>query len=388
MKLLYFTNQYVDTARMSISTEIEMSKALRQRGVEVYEVYYYENTPALLAHNPGHIFFMKSVGERADMLLLTYQRLLLALKLRPDFVLSTNGTVFSLIPLAIANRLLNVGPKVVLDIRSVPVGMELRKKGPRYGWRYHITTWLAARLFSGVTAISKLLSSMLVDEYKIAPQKADYWASGADIAVFRPGCESNVRSMLGLDGRFVILYHGSISPRRNVEHVIDAIRILKDEIPDVFFMILGAEVKQRKVQAMISENGLEKHVCLLPPVPHDEVPKYIAASDIGIIPLPSIEYWNISNPIKLLEYLAMGKVVLATDIPAHRDVMGDSPCAIYMSDSQPSTIARAIRQAYELREELPARGRHGREIIVSQYQWVHQADRLIAFLSGLDGKKQ
>src|SRR5208282_2967308 len=77
------------------------------------------------------------------------------------------------------------------------------------------------------------------------------------------------------------------------------------------------------------------------PVKYQDVRRYISACDVGIVPLPDIPDWRSQCPLNLLECLAMSKVVIATDIPANRDVAGDSKCVAYTLSADAHGIANA-----------------------------------------------
>jgi len=94
---------------------------------------------------------------------------------------------------------------------------------------------------------------------------------------------------------------------------------------------------------------------------------------------PDIEYWNNNNPIKLLEYLAMGKVVICTNMWTFRDVIDNKKCGYYIPDNQPKTIANAINACYENRKLLDEWGKEGIEIIKKRFTWNKQAERLYKF---------
>ena len=96
--------------------------------------------------------------------------------------------------------------------------------------------------------------------------------------------------------------------------------------------------------------------------------------DVGIVPLPDLPDWRSQCPLNLLEYLAMGKVVIATDIPANRKVIGKSKCGIYVSSADPREIAKAIMYAYDNKDELKEWGSYGRAIINAKYSWKKVAE--------------
>ena len=84
---------------------------------------------------------------------------------------------------------------------------------------------------------------------------------------------------------------------------------------------------------------------LLPVVPYAEVPKHIAIADICVVPLPDIDWWRVSSPLKVYEYLAMGKPVIMTNILPNREIVPNDEDEIFLPDIRPETIAEAIVHA-------------------------------------------
>jgi glycosyltransferase involved in cell wall biosynthesis len=123
------------------------------------------------------------------------------------------------------------------------------------------------------------------------------------------------------------------------------------------------------MEETIMAGNLQGNVIIDGPVDHAEVPKYIEMCDAGIIPIPPLPYWKHQCPIKLLEYLAMGKAVIATDMDAIREVVGDSKCTIYLSSTGPTGIAQAIMYAYDNRVHLKKWGSYGRKIVEDRHSW-------------------
>ncbi|MGB9693454.1 MAG: glycosyltransferase, partial [Fervidobacterium sp.] len=126
-----------------------------------------------------------------------------------------------------------------------------------------------------------------------------------------------------------------------------------------------------------------EYVMFHPPVPHSKVPEFIAMSDICIVPLPDLPQWRNQCPLKLLEYLAMNKPIIATDIPANRNVLGANKCVIYVRTANPNEIAKAIAYAYENRKMLKEWASCGRAIVEEKYSWTKVAGNLEAYLYSL-----
>jgi glycosyltransferase involved in cell wall biosynthesis len=86
----------------------------------------------------------------------------------------------------------------------------------------------------------------------------------------------------------------------------------------------------------------DSNVLILPPVSYDFMPRVIAACDIGLVLLPDHERWRFQCPIKLVEFMFMGKPVLASDLPGIKWVAGDSPQVEFLGGWRPEDFKAKI----------------------------------------------
>ncbi|MBD3198073.1 MAG: glycosyltransferase, partial [Candidatus Lokiarchaeota archaeon] len=124
---------------------------------------------------------------------------------------------------------------------------------------------------------------------------------------------------------------------------------------------------------------LKDHCKLYDPVPIEEIPKFISQCDLAVLPFPPFIGWRVSSPIKLFEYLAMGKCVVVTEIEAFTDVIGKQPFAFYSSGDKYSDLKQAIKEAYRHREHFNEYGKLAREYALKNSTWKIQAERLVQF---------
>jgi glycosyltransferase involved in cell wall biosynthesis len=99
-----------------------------------------------------------------------------------------------------------------------------------------------------------------------------------------------------------------------------------------------------------------------------------------MMPYPISEYWEGNVPIKILEYMAMEKVVLCTNLVAFRTITRGASCAHIIPDNSPERIAAALESLYLQRARLPQWGQAGREIVKTGYTWQAIASDISAFL--------
>jgi glycosyltransferase involved in cell wall biosynthesis len=172
--------------------------------------------------------------------------------------------------------------------------------------------------------------------------------------------------------------------QRGIIETICSLTLLREKCPDIVFFVLGNKESFPWIKAFSKEYGVEDRVILHDKVDYMEVPKYIALCDVGMVPLQDIWIWRNQSPLKLLEYLAMQKVVVATDIPCNRYVLGDCQCAVYIPRANPEDIAKGILFAYQNRAKLAEWGKSGRPIVNAKYSWAKVAADFEKYLLTID----
>lgn len=129
----------------------------------------------------------------------------------------------------------------------------------------------------------------------------------ADAARFQPDPvrRDEMRRRLGVDDRLVIGFHGVFSPWYGLDALVEAFALVESE--DAFLLLVGDGVDREPVERLIAERKLGERSLITGFVSHDEVPGYLDAFDIGVI--PDHVWWT--SPLKLFEYGAMDKPVIA-----------------------------------------------------------------------------
>lgn len=319
----------------------------------------------------------------------------LVLYLKPDFVVvSEDGTALGLCSTLLLPR--SVRPKIVLDIRSTPVDIH-GLRGSLTDLFFNTSVRMASKLFDGMTIVTRSMKREICDKFRINPESFGVWTNGVPTDLFDPrkhaAKATELRRTTGLDGKFVIIYHGAFSHERGIIETVHSISLLRDKCPDVVLFLLGiGQVGERtrgsratlsELNSLVKKERLQDRVLIHEPVNYEDVPAYIMMCDVGIVPLPDIPDWRNQSALKLLEYLAMEKTVIATDIPSNREVIGNSKCGIYASSSEPKEIGRAILYAIANREKISEWGRYGRRIAEEKYSYDKVAGDLEGYLLSL-----
>ena len=182
----------------------------------------------------------------------------------------------------------------------------------------------------------------------------------------------------------VLLYIGTLADWQGLEIIIKALpKILEQEA--VRLRIVGrGRSRQRKLLAkQIRKLGMQDNVIVQPAVPHPEVPALIAESDICLAPL-GLNDRNVTQgacPIKVLEYMASSRPLIASNIPIVRELVREDVDALLFSPNDPEDLARqalALLKDYELSGRL---ANSATERARTKFTW-HEAQKKLVKLYG------
>lgn len=196
-----------------------------------------------------------------------------------------------------------------------------------------------------------------------------------DLKRFHPGIDrSEKRKKLGIENSFVLGYVGTLTGWHGIKYLYDlADRLKESEIPDFRILIVGGN--ERRVDSnreKVIKRGLVDHLSFIGDVPHTEVPSYIRAMDVALIPDTTI--W--SSPTKLYEYQGCGIPTLAPSYPAIETAMTDGVEGRIFQPRDVEDLAKAACQLYrdpELRAQMGANARVRAE---TGHSWEHQARQI------------
>lgn len=174
---------------------------------------------------------------------------------------------------------------------------------------------------------------------------AFYLPNGIDTTLFQAADGATVRRRYGLTNRPVVSLIGLTAS--STLYFLDAIDLVGREHPDVACLIVGGGPLQPAIQAAI--RGRESRFHLVGPVDYEQIPAFFAASDVGLYPGDAGPQFDAALPIKVLEYSAAGKPVVAPPLEGLRRL--NFPNVIY-ADPTPEAFAAGILRA--LRQPVPA----------------------------------
>jgi glycosyltransferase involved in cell wall biosynthesis len=148
----------------------------------------------------------------------------------------------------------------------------------------------------------------------------------------------------GRAGEAVIGYAGHLYPWKGVDLLVRALALL----PACRALIVGGhpgEADRARLADLAAELGVADRVELTGFVPPPQVADHLARADVLVLPNPvSALSFSWTSPLKLFEYLAAGRPIVASDLPAFREVLADGENALLVTPGDAAAIAAAVRR--------------------------------------------
>ncbi len=189
---------------------------------------------------------------------------------------------------------------------------------------------------------------------------------------------SAAKQLRGLEGRLVLGFTGFVRSWNALDRVIDLIA-REGEKHNLHLLVVGDGPARRDIEQMAEDMGVSHRVTVTGVIGRDEVGEYISAFDIALIPGVT-EY---ASPLKLFEYLALGRAIVAPDMPNIREILTDGENAVLFDPVNKGAFAAAILRV-GLDEQLRHRiARSAKATITAQnLTWANNASRVVALVSG------
>ncbi|MHA1358964.1 MAG: glycosyltransferase [Candidatus Helarchaeota archaeon] len=140
----------------------------------------------------------------------------------------------------------------------------------------------------------------------------------------------------------ILIYVGTLDKIRKLDFLVFTMKHVIKEIKNVKLLIIGKGTGEIALKNLIFRLNLQEYVILLGYLPYDQVNTYISISSIGLSVYPDYYFYKLVSPIKLYEYMGMGKPVVANmEIPAHRNAIEKAKCGL-LAEYSPQKFATAI----------------------------------------------
>jgi glycosyltransferase involved in cell wall biosynthesis len=177
-----------------------------------------------------------------------------------------------------------------------------------------------------------------------------------------------------------LVYVGSVTGRRGIFEMIEAVRLLKGKFFDLKLEIIGGanETVAKQIKQKITELNLEKNIVYSGAMSHGEAMKRIANSGIGLALLHPIPNYYESFPTKMFEYMVAGIPVIVSKFPLLNKIIDKEKCGLCVDPNDPKAIAAAVTYLIEHPVEAKRMGNNGKKAAIEIYNWGAEEKKLLA----------
>jgi glycosyltransferase involved in cell wall biosynthesis len=184
----------------------------------------------------------------------------------------------------------------------------------------------------------------------------------------------------------ILICHGAIEKRYGHDTMLQAINLVKGQIPEIQLRITGSGSYLTEFLARIAEMGLENHVHYLGFLPFNELVGELRNADIGIVAQTSSPYSNLVHTGKMYDYIHFGLPVIASRLAAVQAYFGDHSL-YFFEPGNPESLAQAILDLYHHPDKRKQLIVNSRQLYDESYCWDKQKEIYLSTYRSLVGER-
>jgi glycosyltransferase involved in cell wall biosynthesis len=271
-----------------------------------------------------------------------------------------------------------LGVKFVFDQHDLsPEMYDVRfggKGSPAIRWLLILFEHISFRLADHVIATNQSYKAVAMERGGLPDARVSVVRNGPDLRRVRP---VEPDPALRAKGAMILGYVGQMGVHDGIDYLLRAIRHLVVDLrrTEAYCVIIGGGEMWEELRAMAASLGIERHIWFTGRVSDDELVRYLSTADICLDPDPLNPFNDRSTMIKMLEYMALGKPIVAFDLTEHR--VSARGAALYARPNDELDFARRIAELMDDPERRERMGALGRARVEQELAWDHSVPGLL-----------
>ncbi len=314
------------------------------------------------------------LGEWQEVRALANQVIAVAKEFQPDIIHAHSPVLDGLAGLRAARKL---RLPFIYEIRAfwedAAVGNGTGTEG---SLKYRATRALETYVVRHADAVAVICEGLKADLIArgIAPEKIMVSPNGVDLGMFgepTPRDEA-LGATLGLNGADVLGYIGSFYDYEGLDDLVAAMPALLKARPNVHLLLVGGGPMEDavKAQAKALPNGAGDRVHFIGRVPHSDVERYYSLIDVLAYPRKKMRLTDLVTPLKPLEAMAQLKLVAASDVGGHRELIEDGVTGTLFAPDNPAALAASVAALFADRALWDDRRKVARAFVERERNWA------------------
>lgn len=290
---------------------------------------------------------------------------------KPD-VLHAHSPVLNALPALRVGR--KTGIPVVYEVRAFWEDAAVDHGTSReWGTRYRLTRGLESYALRKVDAITTICEGLRGDILGrgIRPEKVTVIPNAVNIENFVMGNDRDLQLAqdLGVEGKPLLGFIGSFYAYEGLSILLRALPKMLSSNPEIRVLLVGGGPQEKELRAMATQLRLEGKVIFTGRVPHDQVPRYYNLIDVLVYPRLPMRLTNLVTPLKPLEAMAQGRLVAASDVGGHLELIQDGKTGVLFKAGDADALAFKVLGLIAKTHLWPGLRNAGRTFVETQRNW-------------------
>jgi len=303
----------------------------------------------------------------------------IAARWKPDLLHAHSPMLTGMAAQRVAPKL---GIPVVYEIRAfwedAAVGNGTGREGSPIYW---LKRQLENRVVARADAVAVICDGLKTDLVRrgVPEAKITVAPNGVDMTLFgtAPAHDAGLAAQLGLAGREVIGFVGSFYDYEGLDDLIAAMPRLLALRPDAALLLVGGGPVEPQLRAAAAASSAASAIHFIGRVPHNEVERYYGLIDVMVYPRKAMRLTELVTPLKPLEAMAQGRLVAASDVGGHRELIVPGVTGSLFAPGKPDAIASSLAALLGDRGSWDARRAAARRFVETERDWTRNVDRYL-----------
>ena len=342
---------------------------------------FFRSAPGALARLP--------VLNQLDVINALAARLLeVAREVRPDVLHAHSPALNAIAALRVGRKL---GIPVVYEVRAFWEDAAVDHGTSReWGLRYRITRALETHALRRADAVTTICEGLRGDILArgIPAAKVTVIPNAVNVEDFSTGGarDEALAAKLGLEGKTVLGFIGSFYAYEGLNVLLDALPALLAARPEIRVLLVGGGPQDAALKEQVRRLGMDGQVVFTGRVPHHEVQRYYDLVDVLVYPRLKMRLTDLVTPLKPLEAMAQGRVLAASDVGGHHELIEDGKTGTLFTAGDPEALAHKVLALLEARPRWAELRANGRRFVEQERNWGASVARYRAIYRALAGK--
>jgi len=308
---------------------------------------------------------------------LTDRLLQVAREVKPDILHAHSPALNAIAALRVGRRL---DIPVIYEIRAFWEDAAVdHGTSSAWGLRYRLTRAMetyALKRVNAATTICEGLRTEIVGR-GIPSAKVTVIPNAVNIVDFNldETRDQVLAKRLGIDGRQVLGFIGSFYAYEGLDILLHALPAMLENNPAIRVLLVGGGPQASELEQLAQELGVSDHVIFVGRVPHEEVQRYYNLIDILVYPRLKMRLTDLVTPLKPLEAMAQGRLVVASDVGGHRELIEHGKTGILFQAGNPQALAEQVLTLLDAPHRWSALRDGGRNFVEQERSWVASVSR-------------